>query len=443
MIKNKKVFVLGMGKSGVSVAKLLASDNEVLITDIKCDDYNLIKELENLGVSVVITQNQSEVFDSSFDYVIKNPGIKLDHPVVIRANKLNIPVITELEVGYMYLPKVKIIGITGSNGKTTTTTLIYEMLKAASLPVHLAGNIGIPLCSIIDKVKDGDILVIEVSSHQLVNLDKFKCDISVLTNLSEVHLDHFGTYDNYKRAKMKIFNNQTDKDLAVLNKNDAEVVKLTENIPAHKVYFSSESSDNADIYFNGRGIVYNDIEVVNVSDIRVKGVHNYENIMAAMLVAFEFGITMEVIREVLDNFAGVPHRLEFVTRIHGRDFYNDSKATNVNSTITALKSFDNNVVLILGGLDRGHSFEGLKPYLGHVINIVCYGETKNRIKKFADECQIDVTVTDNLEEATKAAYNISSEGETVLLSPACASWDQYDNFEQRGDEFKKIVESFR
>lgn len=443
MIKNKKVFVLGMGKSGVSVAKLLASDNEVLITDIKCDDYNLIKELENLGVSVVITQNQSEVFDSSFDYVIKNPGIKLDHPVVIRANKLNIPVITELEVGYMYLPKVKIIGITGSNGKTTTTTLIYEMLKAASLPVHLAGNIGIPLCSIIDKVKDGDILVIEVSSHQLVNLDKFKCDISVLTNLSEVHLDHFGTYDNYKRAKMKIFNNQTDKDLAVLNKNDAEVVKLTENIPAHKVYFSSESSDNADIYFNGRGIVYNDIEVVSVSDIRVKGVHNYENIMAAMLVAFEFGITMEVIREVLDNFAGVPHRLEFVTRIHGRDFYNDSKATNVNSTITALKSFDNNVVLILGGLDRGHSFEGLKPYLGHVINIVCYGETKNRIKKFADECQIDVTVTDNLEDATKAAYNISSEGETVLLSPACASWDQYDNFEQRGDEFKKIVESFR
>lgn len=443
MIKNKKVFVLGMGKSGVSVAKLLASDNEVLITDIKCDDYNLIKELENLGVSVVITQNQSEVFDSSFDYVIKNPGIKLDHPVVIRANKLNIPVITELEVGYMYLPKVKIIGITGSNGKTTTTTLIYEMLKAASLPVHLAGNIGIPLCSIIDKVKDGDILVIEVSSHQLVNLDKFKCDISVLTNLSEVHLDHFGTYDNYKRVKMKIFNNQTDKDLAVLNKNDAEVVKLTKNILAHKVYFSSEPSDNADIYFNGRGIVYNDIEVVNVSDIRVKGVHNYENIMAAMLVAFEFGITMEVIREVLDNFAGVPHRLEFVTRIHGRDFYNDSKATNVNSTITALKSFDNNVVLILGGLDRGHSFEGLKPYLGHVINIVCYGETKNRIKKFADECQIDVTVTDNLEEATKAAYNISSEGETVLLSPACASWDQYDNFEQRGDEFKKIVESFR
>ena len=443
MIKNKKVFVLGMGKSGVSVAKLLASDNEVLITDIKCDDYNLIKELENLGVSVVITQNQSEVFDSSFDYVIKNPGIKLDHPVVIRANKLNIPVITELEVGYMYLPKVKIIGITGSNGKTTTTTLIYEMLKAASLPVHLAGNIGIPLCSIIDKVKDGDILVIEVSSHQLVNLDKFKCDISVLTNLSEVHLDHFGTYDNYKRAKMKIFNNQTDKDLAVLNKNDAEVVKLTENILAHKVYFSSEPSDNADIYFNGRGIVYNDIEVVNVSDIRVKGVHNYENIMAAMLVAFEFGITMEVIREVLDNCAGVPHRLEFVTRIHGRDFYNDSKATNVNSTITALKSFDNNVVLILGGLDRGHSFEGLKPYLGHVINIVCYGETKNRIKKFADECQIDVTVTDNLEDATKAAYNISSEGETVLLSPACASWDQYDNFEQRGDEFKKIVESFR
>ena len=442
MFKNKKFFVLGMGKSGISVAKLLAPDNEVLITDVKYDDFKLIKELEDLGISVVITKEQEEVFNSSFDYVVKNPGVKLDHPVVLRANRLGIPVITELEVGYLYLPKVKIIGITGSNGKTTTTTLIYEMLKAASLPVHLAGNIGIPLCGIIDKIKEGDILVIEVSSHQLVNLDKFKADVSVLTNLSEVHLDHFGTYENYKKTKMRIFNNQTDKDLAILNGGDSEVVRLTKNIPSRKLYFSSVSSE-ADIYFNGSGIVYEGEEIVNVSDIRVKGVHNYENIMAAILVSFEFGVSLDAIKEVLNNFAGVPHRLEFVTKIHGRDFYNDSKATNVKSTITALNSFDNDVILILGGLDRGHSFEGLKPYLKHVTNIVCYGETKNRIKDFADECNIDVTVTDNLEEATKAAYNISSEGDTILLSPACASWDQFKNFEERGDEFKKIVESFK
>lgn len=445
MIKNKKIFVLGMGKSGISAAKLLSIDNEVLITDIKCDDFNLIKDLEKMGISVVITKDQDKIFDSSYDLVVKNPGVKLNHPIVSRANRLNIPVITELEVGYMYLPKVKIVGITGSNGKTTTTTLIYEMLKAAMLPVHLAGNIGIPLCSIIDKVKDGDILVVEISSHQLVNLNKFKCDISVLTNLSEVHLDHFGTYDNYKKAKMKIFNNQNSNDLAILNKNDDEVVRLTKNISARKMYFSSDDSEKekTDIYFNGRGIMYNGTEIVNISDIRVKGVHNYENIMAAILVSFEFGVTMDTIREVLNNFAGVPHRLEFVTKVHGRDFYNDSKATNVNSTITALKSFDNKVILILGGLDRGHSFDGLKPYLKNVTNIVCYGETKDRIKMFANDCHIDVTVTENLEEATKAAYNISSEGETILFSPACASWDQYDNFEQRGEEFKKIALSFK
>ena len=167
--------------------------------------------------------------------------------------------------------------------------------------------------------------------------------------------------------------------------------------------------------------------------------HNYENIMAAILVAKEFNISNNIIKEVLNNFAGVAHRIEFVAKINGREFYNDSKATNTDSTITALKSFDNDVVLILGGLDRGHSFEPLIPYLKHVKHIVCYGETKERIETFALENNIDVTVTDNLEESVKAAYNISEEGDTILLSPACASWDQYNNFEERGDEFKKIV----
>ena len=179
--------------------------------------------------------------------------------------------------------------------------------------------------------------------------------------------------------------------------------------------------------------------MAEISDIRVKGIHNYENIMAAILVAKEFNVSNNVIKEVLNNFAGVEHRIEFVRKLNGREFYNDSKATNVDSTITALKSFSNEVVLILGGLDRGHSFEPLLPYLTHVKHIVCYGETKNRIKQFALDNNIDVTVTDNLEEATKVAYNISLEGDTILLSPACASWDQYKNFEDRGNEFKKIV----
>lgn len=437
MLKNKKVFVLGMGKSGVSVARLLAKDNHVLITDVKCDDLEIIKELEALGVNVIITKEQDEIFDDSYDYVVKNPGVKIDHPVVLKANKFKVPIITELEVAYRYLPEVKIVGITGSNGKTTTTIIAYEFLKKAGLPVHLAGNIGYPLCNQIDDIKKGDIIVIEVSSHQLVNLDTFKANIAVLTNLFKVHLDFFGTYEKYKLNKLKIFNNQKADDVAILNYDDKEVHELTKNIKAQKKYFSSK--EEANIYIKDGYIIYGGENVVSISDIRVKGTHNYDNIMAAILIAKEFNVSNSVIKEVLNNFAGVEHRIEFVTKLNGREFYNDSKATNVDSTITALKSFDNEVVLILGGLDRGHSFDPLIPYLSNVKHIVCYGETKERIKEFAIKNNIDVTVTDNLDEATRAAYNISLEGDTILFSPACASWDQYKNFEERGDDFKKIV----
>ena len=437
MFKDKKIFVLGMGKSGCSAAKLLAKDNRVLITDIKCDDINLIKELEGLGINVIITKEQDKLIDDSYDYVVKNPGVRLDHPAVLKAHEFNIPVITELEVAYRYLPKVKIVGVTGSNGKTTTTTIVYEFLKAAGFPVHLAGNIGYPLCSQIDNIKENDILVVEISSHQLANLDQFKVDVAVLTNLYKVHLDFFGTYKNYKADKLRIFRNQDTDSVAILNKGDAEVYSLTQDIKAKKRYFSSKG--DADICIEGTDIVYKGKKILELSDIRVKGVHNYENIMAAILVAKEFNVTDEIIKKVLDNFAGIEHRIEFVRRLNGREFYNDSKATNVDSTITALKSFDNEVVLILGGLDRGHSFEPLLPYLKHVKHIVCFGETKERIKGFASSHKIDVTVTDNLEEATKAAYNISLKGDTILLSPACASWDQYKNFEERGNDFKKSV----
>ena len=436
MFENKKIFVLGMGKSGVSVARLLSKKNEVLITDVKEDEH--IKELENLGVKVVITNNQEELLDETYDYVIKNPGIRLDNKTVLKAEKLNIPVLTELEVGYRYLKNVQIIGITGSNGKTTTTTLIYEMLKKASLPVHLAGNIGYPLCDQIDEIKEGDILVIEISSHQLVNLDKLKTDVSVLTNLCEVHLDHFGTYENYKKVKLSIFKNNTSSDIAVLNKGDLEVYQRTLNLPCKKLYFSSK--DKADIYIDGGNIIYQD-KKIPLSDIRVKGVHNYENIMAAILAVSKYNVPFEIIEEVLNNFAGVEHRIEFVRKLNNREFYNDSKATNTQSTITALKSFENNVVLLLGGLDTGHSFAPLIPYLKNVKHIVCFGQTKDRIKDFAIQNHVDVTCLENLKEAVKAAYNISEEGDTILLSPACASWDEYPNYEKRGEEFKNIVNS--
>lgn len=438
MFENKKIFVLGMGRSGISVARLLADKNEVVITDIKNDNENDVEDLEKIGVKVIITEDQASIFDNSFDAVIKNPGIKLDHPVVLKALEFNIPILTELEVAYRYLPDVKIVGITGSNGKTTTTTITYEILKEAGLPVHLAGNIGIPLCSMLSDIKDGDILTLEISSHQLINFDQFKADIAVLTNLSPVHLDHFGTYEKYKMNKLTIFNHQTDSDLAIVNKGDSEVYELSKGLKAQKLYFSSKGK--ADIYIDDEYIVYGDSKF-KLSDIKLRGVHNYENIMVAILIAKSFDVSDEVIKKVLGEFKGVAHRIEFVRTLNGRDFYNDSKSTNVTSTITALKSFNNDVVLILGGLDRGHSFDDLVPYLSHTKHIVCYGETKDRIKEFATKNNIDVSVVDNVSEAAKEAYSVSEEGDTILLSPACASWDQFKNFELRGDEFKKTVKN--
>lgn len=436
MFENKKIFILGMGRSGNSVARLLHKTNKILITDLKHNEKDE-EELKKLGVKVCITDKQAELLDESFDVLVKNPGVKLDHPVVLKAEKYNIPVITELEVAYRYLPKVKIVGITGSNGKTTTTTITYNILKEAGLPVHLAGNIGLPLCNQIDDIKDGDILVTEISSHQLVNLDKFKVDIAVLTNLSEVHLDHFGTYEKYKLNKLRIFNNQTEKDISIINSGDKEVDRLTKDLKSNRKTFSSK--EKADIYVADGYIIYNKEKKFKLSDIKLKGMHNYENIMAAILVTKEFNVSDEVIKNIINNFGGVEHRMEYVKTLNGRSFYNDSKATNVTSTITALKSFEDNVILLLGGLDRGHSFDDLIPYLRNTKLIICYGETKERIKTFAKNQKIEVKVVENVREAVKKAYELSNDGDTILLSPACASWDQFDSFEQRGEAFKEEI----
>lgn len=231
--------------------------------------------------------------------------------------------------------------------------------------------------------------------------------------------------------------NHNSKNIAIINKSNKDSYESTKDIKSNKVYFSS--SEDADCFIKDDAIYYKDEKIINLNEIRVKGMHNYENIMCAIIATKQIGISNEIIKEVLNKFTGVEHRIEFVAKINGREFYNDSKATNVKSTEIALNAFNTPTILLLGGLDRGHSFEALKDDLTHVIHIVCYGETKNRIKEFADECKIDATVVNTLEEATKFAYNISSVGDTILLSPACASWDQFEDFEKRGDTFKVTV----
>lgn len=442
MFEHKKILVLGMARSGYEVAKLLSDyENEITVTDAKEQEASHLLELERKNVLFVLTNTPEELLDESFDYVVKNPGIRKDHACVTKAKSLNIPVINEVEVAYHLLkPGVEIIAITGSNGKTTTTTMTYEVLKRADFPVHLGGNIGYPVSSLVKKANSGDILVLEISDHQLVDVEKFKPHIGALLNLSPVHLDFHGDYDTYKLCKKKLFQNQTEDDIAILNKEDEDVIELTEDVSSKKLYFSSKG--NADCYIKNGMIFYRDEAIVAISEIKIQGIHNYENIMAMISIVKQFQVDNKVIISYLKEFGGVEHRIEFVRNIDGIRFYNDSKSTNVDSTITALSSFKNPIILLLGGLDRGHSFEPLNEYINHVKLIITYGETKNRIFTWAESHRIPCVITDNLIEATKISYEHATNGDVVLLSPACASWDQYDNFEIRGDEFKSIVKSF-
>lgn len=442
MFENKKIYVLGMARSGYEVAKLLSNkNNKILVTDMKLKDLEHVEELRSLGVEVVETNEQEKLFDETYDLLIKNPGVKLDNPVVLKAQSLNIPVINEVEVAYEYLKDNYIVAISGSNGKTTTTTLIYEILNKAFDNVLLGGNIGYPVCSLVEKQNGNNILVLEISSHQLTNMPSFKANMAILTNLMEVHLDHFGTFEKYCSNKFRIFNNQTSDDISILNKSDNLVMEGSKDLITNKITFSSK--EEADACIKDNYICYNGEQIVSLDEIILKGDHNYENIMCAVIVAKKLNVSNDVIKEVLSTFKGVSHRLEYVQTVNGVSFYNDAKATNTDSTQVALKSFKNPVILLLGGLDRGHSFEPLKEYMDNVKLIVSYGETKDRIKEYFNSISKEVIVTNTLEEAFNEAVKNSAENDTVLLSPACASWDQFEKFEDRGDLFKKLVNDLK
>lgn len=439
MYNNKNIFILGMAKSGYEAAKVLAKNNKVTINDEKEDqDISHIEELKKMNVNIILGSHPDDLLNNTFDLVVKNPGIKEDHKYIIKAKELNIPVINEVELAYTMMPKdVTIIGVTGSNGKTTTTTLIYEMLKREYDNIHLTGNIGFPLISFLKDIKEGDIVLIEVSIQQLVNLDKFKTNVSVLTNISEAHLDHVGSYENYKNIKKKIFNHHTKSDISILNLDCKDVMEITNDIKSTKLYFSKKQKTN--IYLEQNNIYYKNEFLINTRDIKLKGIHNYENIMASILVAKIFNISNETIFKVLKEFKGVEHRIEFVRDIKGISVYNDSKSTNIVATKTALNSFKEPIILILGGLDRGQSFLDLKEY-NNIKHVVCYGENSRKIDKDMKLLNIKTDVVETLEEATNKAYNLSNKGDIILLSPGSASWDQFKNFEERGEKFKEYVD---
>ena len=439
MIENKKILILGMARSGYEVAKILSKgNNKIMVTDQKDQDKNKLEELEKLGISFVKTKEPEVILDDTFDILIKNPAVLPYHPCVEKAKNLNIPIVNEMEVAYHYINKpVRIIGVTGSNGKTTTVTLIHEVLKKANVNVKLGGNIGTPLSQIVNDLEENDILLLEISDHQLIDFHDFKTDISVLTNLCPTHLDYHGSYENYKKVKKKIFEHHTNKDYAIINATNYDSMELTKDIASTKYYFNNKEN-----FIGDEGIYVDNKKVIDKSEIVIKGNHNYENILATYLVAKLLDIDFKHVKEVIKEFKGVEHRLEFVRNINGINYYNDSKSTNPTSTITALNSFDKNIDLILGGMDRSQDFHDLSPYKARIKKIYAIGEVRNRIMEFAKENNIEAEEFANLSKAMKKIKEEAKSGDTVLLSPASASWDQYLKFEDRGNEFKKIVSEF-
>ena len=445
MFENKKVLILGFARSGYEASKFLAKrNNEIILNDgkeLQDSDKERYDELVNLGVNFVFGSHPDDLLDESFDYLIKNPGVPIDHKYVLKARELGIPVINEVEMAYLSIPKdknIKIIGITGTNGKTTTTTLIYNFIKEQGLGVHLAVNIGYPLSSFIDKLNDNDIIVMETSCQQLENLDKFKPDVAVITNISEAHIEFMKTFEHYVEVKSRLLKNLTSKDVAVLNLENDIVTEMGKNCLANIKNFSSKKEING-CYIKDGSIYYYSEEVIKLSDIRLRGVHNYENIMGAILAVKEFGVSNQSIRNVLTTFMGVEHRLEFVREVNGVKYYNDTEATNIKCTQIALSAFTEPTILILGGYERGQNFYDLKDYVKHVKAIVAIGTCRDRVVEFANSINIPVYSYEFLKDGFKKCYEVSSDGDVVLLSPASASWDQYKECEVRGAEFKQYV----
>ena len=444
MFENKKIFILGLARSGYNAAKLLSlKNNEIVLNDsrsIDLLDKGQVSELEDLGVKVVLGSHPDDILDSSFDYLIKNPGVPIDHKYVLKARELGVKVINEVEMAYHLLPKdITIIGITGTNGKTTTTTLTYEILKKAfGEKVHLAGNIGIALSLVVDKVKSGDILVMEVSCQQGENFDKFHPNIGLFTNLSPAHIDFMKSYEHYIDTKIKMFYNQESNDLAFINYEDELVKKSLNGIKSKIKYFSSKRKIDG-CYLKDDFIYYYDDKIININELKIKGMHNVENVLGAISICLEFNVSYDVIVSVLKSFRGVEHRLEYVDTVNGVMFYNDTEATNIKCTQIALLSFNNPIIIFLGGLDRGQDFNELIPFIKNVKCILAIGEARDRVEEFALKNNIKCYKEEFLNDAFKHIKNIMESGDVVLLSPASASWDQYKECEIRGREFKDLV----
>ena len=445
-LKDKRVLVVGLGKSGVASALFLKDRGaRVTVSDTKSPDQlrDAIPILLDHGITVETGGHGERTFRGQ-DLIVVSPGVPVDAPPLVQARASGEPVIGEIELASQHLPG-PIVAITGSNGKTTTTTLAGEILAAGGLPVAVGGNIGTPAISLVEGASRETVIVLEVSSFQLETIQTFRPKVAVILNITPDHLDRHRTFQTYVDAKARIFENQQPGDFAVLNEDDPTCRTLRDRTRAEVFWFSRKQEVQNGAWVRDGRILFRDSngqrEIMLVSEIPLKGLHNVENVLAGVCAGALMGCEPAKIRKAIQEFKAVEHRLEYVATIKGVEYFNDSKATNVDATIKALESFPKNIHLILGGKDKGSDYTVLNDLLRErVKRVYTIGAAAEKI-----ESQIkgaaETVHAETLDNAIRRAAAVAQPGDIVLLAPACASFDQFQSYNHRGRVFKEVVHS--
>mgnify|MGYP004716514287 FL=1 len=443
-VKSQKFLVLGVSKSGCSAAGSILSHGGTcyLYEELKSDKISSsIAKLCSLG-AVNVTGKVEEYIDK-IDVLVISPGVPINHPVAVMAKKAGKRIMGELEFGYLSLCPV-VIGVTGTNGKTTTVNMISNILKEAAVKHHLCGNVGVPITTVAESLEKGDVLVAEVSSFQLESTQFFAPHIACVLNVSPDHLERHYTMDNYVFLKKRLLKNSSESEYAVLNYDDEKVREFADGLKSNVIWVSVKEPVNGAYCLNGE-IYYKNEKIMPASELPTVGEHNVYNALFGVAVAKLMSVNTEYIKNGLISFKGVKHRIELVGEKNGVKFYDDSKATNTASTITALNSVNSPVILILGGSEKGEKYDLLFKEIKkkHVKHVIITGASKLNMLSAANEAGMsDVTVTPDFYNAVKISYMLAESGDNVLLSPACASFDCFKNYEERGVAFCKIVDGF-
>jgi len=448
VVAGKKVLVFGTGISGIGAVKLLEDHGAQIVLfdgNVKADVTKIRERLQENSKAEIILGTLPEEVMKELDLAVLSPGVPTDLPVVNAMRDAGIQIIGEVELAYSF-GKGDVLAITGTNGKTTTTSLLGEIMKNYQEDVFVVGNIGNPYTVAADLMTEKTIAVAEMSSFQLETIITFAPKVSAILNFTPDHLDRHHTMEAYVEAKKNIANNQTEDNWCVLNYEDPLTREFGENVKTQVLYFSSQHKLEKGIYLDNGNIIYKnpeEIVVCHVDELQILGVHNYENVMAAVAMAAVYGVPMNVIRDTVKRFGGVAHRIEYVAEKNGVVYYNDSKGTNPDAAIKGIQAMNRKTVLLGGGYDKDSEYtEWIEAFDGKVKKLVLLGQTKEKIARDADKCGFhDYVFAETFEEAVMMAVEIAEPGEAVLLSPACASWGMFKNYEERGDKFKEIVNS--